>query len=453
MKKLYNLFEEVLVEGGTSILYHFTNPSRLVNILNLNKFYLTPTISTKSEKSKGKMYFMSFSRTKSTRHGYGTQFNREDAVRIKIDGQRLGYNYKIMPIDYWQYPKTPKFMKQGSGDEMEDRVVTNKDEITNANKYIISIDIYVGEKGVDNEILIKAKELGIPINYFNNSKDFANGNPKNSIRPEIKAKDENPYQSYRNFSYTLGALTYKEDEIKNQIFNTLRSEYNISDEMLNKYDKDIEKYHEKLNYYLRDDDYWLTDLTNGLSSELHNNKTSDDILTRYVYREFIKDYKNNDVTSVKEYLVHKYYIGKMRQSDYNKELNNKVNETIKTSYLDNLEKYNYQTYDVDGNSVDGYLSYPPVKAYLTGKMKELSSITSNFILNDNEFFKNYWKISSSELKNTLMGENDDEINNVLSSLTNVDSEDLKSFINQVIWDVDDVVYNEITRIKKETQGR
>jgi len=447
MEKLSKIYEEILSEGGSSILYHFTNPDRLVNLLNVNKFYLTPTIASKAEASKGKMYFMSFSRTKSTSHGYGYQFNRENSVRIKVDGRKIGYNYKVMPIDYWQYPKTPDFMNNKSADEMEDRIITDKGEIDNANKYIISIDVFVGKNGADGEIISKGKELGIPIYFFNNKKDFASGDPKRAINPNIKPKDENPYREHINFSYTLGALTYKAPELKNQLFNILKSDYNISDEMLNKYNVNNDKYHEKLKYYLQDDDYHLIDLSNSLGAELHNNKTHSDKLTRFVYSEFIKDYKKSKSNSIKDYLLYKFYIGKKRQKDFNKELNDVVNKTIKNSYSSNIEKYDYQTYDVDGNSVE-YFSYPPVKEYLQGKIKELSKITSNYILNDNEMFKNSWKLSTGELKQGL-SINDDEINNALSGLTNVDAEDIKSILLYVIWDIDDVVSSEVNRIKDE----
>ena len=50
-------------------------------------------------------------------------------------------------------------MKSNIGDEMEDRLVSNKDAIPNITNYIISIDIFVGEE-VDDRI-IELDELPI----------------------------------------------------------------------------------------------------------------------------------------------------------------------------------------------------------------------------------------------------------------------------------------------------
>ena len=156
------LREGLVNEGGSSILYHFTNIDRLINILENNEMYLTPTISSSNEKkmSKDKYYFLSLTRTKSTSHGYGTKFKNVNSVRIKFDGSKLTSKYKIVPIDYWQYPRTADLMKSNIGDEMEDRLVSNKDAIPSITNYIISIDIFVGEE-VDDRIIELGKSLGM----------------------------------------------------------------------------------------------------------------------------------------------------------------------------------------------------------------------------------------------------------------------------------------------------
>lgn len=448
MKKLVKLYEDLLNEGGTDILYHFTYSTKLINILNLNKFFLTGSISTKAEETKGKLYFMSFSRSKSTEHGYGTKFKNPKSVRIKVNGQKLGHNHKIMPIDYWQYPRTPEFMNQKIGDEMEDRVVSDNDEIPNANKYIISIDIFVDKEGVQSELITKAKELGIQLYFFNNEKDFANGNPNRSIKPNISTEKQSTSNFGRYFDITLGTLTYKNDELKTKTLNGLKQNFNLSDEQIELYNKNIQKHHEKLNYYLQDDDYYLTDLTNSLSSELHNNKSSTDPMARYVNKIFNYDYKQSKSTSLKDYLLNLFYKGKKRQKDYNIEFNDKIQETIKKAYSDNFSKYNYNTYDVDGNPVDDHLLYPPLKKYVDKKIKELQNNISEFILNDNEMYKNSWKLNTSELRGNL-NLDDDEIRQALSGLTNVDPDDIKGFINSILWEVDEIAYSEVSRIKNE----
>jgi len=454
MEKLNKIYEELLAEGGTDILYHFTYSGRLLNMLDTNTLYLTNSISAKAEATKGKTYFMSFSRTKSTEHGYGAQFRNPGSVRLKFNGQKLGHNYKFMPIDYWQYPRTPEFMNQKSGDEMEDRIISDKDEIPNANKYIISIDVFISKEGIEEELITKAKKLGIKINFFNNYKDFASGDSNRAITPNINTENNPSYNYTPSFDYTLGCLVYKEDELRSKVFNTLKSEFNFSDEQIEFYNKKVEKYHEKLRYYLQDDDYYLTDLTNSLSAELHNNKRSENKISRYIIREFIKDLKKSGASSIKEYLLHKLYKGKKRQKDFNLELNKSVNQAIKKGYSDNFNSYNHYIYDVDGNGVDGYLTYPPVKKYINGKLKELQNITSDYILNNNDMFKYSYEIGTSELRKKL-NLNDDEINNVLSNFQkdNIDAEDIKGFLNSIIWDVDEVIFSEINRIGDEVKSQ
>jgi len=447
--KLENIFEEILNEGGTDILYHFTYSGRLLNILNTNTLHLTSSISAKAEATKGKMYFMSFSRTKSTEHGYGGQFRNPGSVRLKFNGQSLGHNYKFIPIDYWQYPKTPYFMNQKSGDEMEDRIVSDKDEIPNANKYIISIDVFISKEGVEEELITKAKKLGIKINFFNNYKDFASGDSNRAITPNINSSEEVPYKSIDYFESTLGCLTYKEDDLRDNILNTLKTNFNISDEKIKHYNSAIDKYHEKLRYYLQDDDYYLTDLTNSLSSELHNNKKSEGKIVRYIIREFIKDLKKSGSKTIKEYLLHKLYKGKKRQKDFNIELNNDIINFVKKSYKENLDAIsNYSYTDEDGMRADNIYLYPPVKALLDGKIKELINYYSDYTLNNDDMFKYSYVLGSNEVNNKLQILNDDDYDS-FSNRIDYDPSDLKNVIYYVINDVDSYAYDKIKELQEE----
>ena len=69
-------------------------------------------------------------------------------------------------------------------------------------------------------------------------------------------------------------------------------------------------------------------------------------------------------------------------------------------------------------------------------------------------FKYSYEIGTSELRNKL-NLNDDEINNVLSNFQkdNIDSEDIKGFLNSIIWYVDEVVFSEIDRIEDEVKAQ
>jgi hypothetical protein len=157
IKKL--LRESLLSEAASPVLYHFTWERSLSNILKTNKLYLTSSVGSRSNQFSDKSYYISFSRTKSIKHGYGTKFTNPGSVRIRVDGNKLNHNYKTISIDYWQYPRE-KGLMGGSGDEMEDRVVSDNDAIDNANKYIESIDIFLPKDGISADIIENAKKLG-----------------------------------------------------------------------------------------------------------------------------------------------------------------------------------------------------------------------------------------------------------------------------------------------------
>jgi GNAT superfamily N-acetyltransferase len=71
------LREGLLKEGASPILYHFTRLGALENILSNNSFYLTSNIGSPSDRLGGdEVYYMSFSRTKSNKQGYGARWSK-----------------------------------------------------------------------------------------------------------------------------------------------------------------------------------------------------------------------------------------------------------------------------------------------------------------------------------------------------------------------------------------
>lgn len=454
--KLINIFEEVLNEGSSPILYHFTNTDRLNNILDTNSLYLTPNANPdRAEDTKGKGYFMSFTRSNSIRQGYGTKFRKEGSVRLKLDGIKLANNNKIIPLDYWQWPKDVSTMKNNpSGDEMEDRLVSNNDEIPNANKYIISIDIFVGEKGINSNIVNKLKELGIKVNYFDDINSFASGRPEKSVAPNIKdeEKDEEKDRSLY-LDAIIGALTYKEPEISERVLNVLKTM--VPTETYNRIIADIKGYHEKLNNYLRpNNDFWLSDIAAGLSADLHNNKTSSNKVVRFITKEFINDLKRNNVTSVKGYLKHKVYMGKNSQEDYNKQFNDKMNKLINDTIKKEIqEKYSFRVYDKEGNEIENLSMYPPVMNYIKNKVKIIKEHISNYILNNDDMFKYSYVLSSSELKKLVNLKDDSELTTILNAIDDISADEIKDPILALIWEIDRFYYDEVERMKEDNNNQ
>ena len=195
-------FKELLTEGS-SILYHATYVEYAHLILKDNKFRLTFSGATGSEDviSHGKYFYLSTSRTKYGRYAGGSDFDKPGSsvsynCTMVLDGQKLAYNEKIKPVDYWG----PEFAKAGresgvSSDETEDRLVSNKPEIKNASKYIKEIHCYIRpekELGQDRYYTFirecgnlnkEAGKLNIPIYFY---KDASAYKTQNKTKAETK---------------------------------------------------------------------------------------------------------------------------------------------------------------------------------------------------------------------------------------------------------------------------
>ena len=441
IKKL--LREGLLNEGASPILYHFTRDKRLINILSTNSFYLTSNIGTTADQIAGdKPYYMSFSRSKSTKQGYGNKFRFNGAARIKIDGQKLSQNYKVKSIDYWQYPKTVDMMKQLSGDEMEDRLISDNDEIPDANKYIISIDILIEpDKSVNQKLITLAKDLGIELYFFNNEKDFAAGLPKRSVEPNTTDDEQETREEYLfDLDNIIGAVTYKNPEKYKELLNVIGDEWK----------EKIDKYHDKLKYYLRpNDDYYLSDLLSSLSSAIHNTKGNTNKLLRYAMKELTLDMRKNNVKTIKDYLKHKLYIGKKTQEDYNKELNNKIQNIIDNTFKKEIGDLNYSVYD-QTETYENLFQFKPAKEFITNKVKEIKKYVSDYVLTNNNMFKNSYVLSNSEIKDALDLRDDNfEANRVANLLVDVRVTDILSPLQTITWNIDDFCIDEVERMQEE----
>jgi len=119
MIKLIDLLNEGKQVG---ILYHFTDMSSLIKILETNIL----KASNKFEKEKPPTVSLTRDKLADIRGVGGTGTK---TVRISIDGDKLSNKYKIQPF---QDPKIKK-------DEMEEKVLTNG--IDNFSNYVIKIII------------------------------------------------------------------------------------------------------------------------------------------------------------------------------------------------------------------------------------------------------------------------------------------------------------------------
>ena len=451
MKHL-KLYEQFVNESATSDLYHFTYSSKVENILKTNKLYLTSNIGSPSDKLGSKDYYMSFTRTKSNKKGYGASYQNPGSVRLNMDGRKLNQRHKFVTVDYWQSPRDVKTMINSNTDEMEERLVSNNNEIDNANKYIKSIDIYEEDGIVSKVIIDESNRLGIKLNVFDNKRDFSSARSERTVEPKEKVEVEDGYSSNHSdiwsFVELIGALSYNRED-KDMIISSASKIEEIKN-----FEEQIKKYHDKLDYNLRpNDNYSLTDLSSSLSATVQNSQRSPSKMLRYAIKELSNDFRKTNSKSVKEYLNNKIYIGKKQQSDYNKELNDGVIKVIDDSNKTNSERFPDYIYGVDGESeYRGLINFPKYKEFHDSKVKELKQYVSDYLLTNDDMFRYSYIISDSEIRNVLdINVDNKEVVSISEQLENTDPYDVIDILTRIIWSVDDYLSDEIDRVKDEEQ--
>lgn len=173
--------ENLLLEAISPIVYHFTNLNNLEEIISTNKLELSPggfTKDVEAAKSK-KGYYLSTSRTRTG----GFHVNKNIGALIKLDGRKLSNNFSGGAEDYF----SPSMRNANpTSFEQEDRIYSDKPEISNIFKYILGIDIVLsgglmdGDRGdIYKKLAFKAytfgKKFNIPVRIYTNNRDFISG--------------------------------------------------------------------------------------------------------------------------------------------------------------------------------------------------------------------------------------------------------------------------------------
>ena len=196
-----------------SRLYHRTSVDSLITILGSNKFKLTVANSAferfvmdrRSKKHNHsnhpvynykKNYYLSTARSMYNTYYIDKQryYKRSFAI-MELDASKLADRYEIIPVDYWHPSKTPG--DTDSKDETEDRVISTKPNINDAEKYITRIFLYVGD---DNELQKRQIDIiancGLPVYVFRKEHDLYLRNIKKAERIEGHNEESNPKELY-----------------------------------------------------------------------------------------------------------------------------------------------------------------------------------------------------------------------------------------------------------------
>jgi hypothetical protein len=169
-KKATNEDAEVLDEGASSVLYHYTSPSPALRILQSGKFELTSSVGSPTEAKiapKGYPYYLSTTRSKVG--DYHARTPGSHAVMFVLDGTKIAHNYKVKPVDYWEGMWTRDNSNERTR-ESEDRVYSKTPQIP-AIEFIKEIHQLVSDQDdyrspVIRNMAILAKRQGIPVYFY-----------------------------------------------------------------------------------------------------------------------------------------------------------------------------------------------------------------------------------------------------------------------------------------------
>jgi len=157
---------QIITEGATDILYHYTSIHNAALALADGNFKLSSVAGNKSEASyapPGYNYFLSTTRS---RVGDYHRWVGTGAVMFVLDGQWIGSRYPVKPIDYWEraWQHSPDRTR-----ESEDRVFSKKNEMPITP--VTAIHVLLKEQDerrspLTRKILIDAKKQGIKTHLY-----------------------------------------------------------------------------------------------------------------------------------------------------------------------------------------------------------------------------------------------------------------------------------------------
>lgn len=474
------LRENLVTEGISDITYHFNHINKTNQILKSNKINLAAAFGTATDKeaNKGKLFFLSTTSSRSSNVGYAASLGKKNLVRITLNSRLLNQNYKATRIDYWNRPKDPKhpmynpydeprtgkdfYRHVSRQDELEDRFISNKDEIKPANKYIISIEILNGNPEDIEYTKFLCDNLNIPFFAYDNEAYFDASAKNKAINVTGKESESEKENIQRVNTDLIAYLGFKDETLKEKIYNDLTA-LGISDiDTVKKY---VEaRINDKLKYYLRsDDDYYINDFARSMDAEVHNNRSSSNEVDRYLIRQLGLDMKKHHVDNVRDYLKYKVWKGKKTQMDFNNEFKEKIDKFIDKSFKENIGYFNLtdnKSLEVFDKYYDNILQYPPIANFLNNFISKVKNYYNDYIMKNDDMFRyNYVLAREYVVKNLKLDKKTimDELNSIFNDIdwtsNDVTSEEIFNIIYYFLNDLDTYQYDEIKKMQEESQNQ
>lgn len=205
---------KTLTEGISDVVYHGTTLRIASKIVTENRFKLRPLFVSSREAmvtNSDKLFYMSTARSPRSGYiggalGYGDP-PRNGYVVMVLDGRKLAHRYSGKAMSYFDNitrNHDPEFK-----DEMEDRVLSNQQEITNATSYIKEMHVGINRRPTTTgarDWLLSLYRTGIPV-YLHFDSDAVKRLSKTTQKPTDIIFDKN----------TIGkAGEYKFDSVATQ---------------------------------------------------------------------------------------------------------------------------------------------------------------------------------------------------------------------------------------------
>jgi len=177
--------QEFIVEGATSVLYHYTSVNAALNILQQGAFQLSSSMGTSAEQQyapEGYNYFLSTSRVKS---GDYARYVGSSGVMFVLDGNWLSQRYPVKPMDYWE-----RAWLQSDGTrtrESEDRVFSREPEISIAPvkaMHVLIKEQHEYRSPQIRQLMILAKRQNIPAYLYTDESAWRLQDRRRAVTPK-----------------------------------------------------------------------------------------------------------------------------------------------------------------------------------------------------------------------------------------------------------------------------
>lgn len=248
--QLRRIFENVsrLDESLSERIFHFTSLKSGYNILKTNEMFCQSAFAGygADDYSKGKKFYISFSRNKSPYEGFGS--NKASCVRFEFDGKLLNQSFEGHPINYWgaSYLNNKySYHRRASGlsdwynyEPLSD--LPNGVEATKVKRVphaSASSPQYIDLNGSYAEKVRHKNDIDKEIGYkYYPTKNFINGAQEVSkVDFKFPSKNSPKYISYNGKTYELERAIPSEiakhvdNEFEDRLFTTKASIHNIRD--------------------------------------------------------------------------------------------------------------------------------------------------------------------------------------------------------------------------------